>query len=85
MNNEFHGYSLFNDVEDAVLRAFNRGRVVANMFEQHMDKTTRKINRRGAALVFGYFAQIPEDERKEAHHFLNQQLAKDGYVAASTN
>jgi hypothetical protein len=83
--NEFHGYSLFNDVEDVDLRAYNRARVMANMLEQHTDKQTKKITQRGAALVFGYMNQIPDEDRRATHTHFSQHVAKDGYVAASTH
>ena len=61
MQNEFKGFSLFNDQEEP-LRSRNRGVVIANMAEDNMNKE-KMINMKGAALMLGYLNQIPQEER----------------------
>lgn len=61
MNNEFRGFSLFNDQEEP-LRSRNRAVVLGNIAEDNMDKEKR-ISGKGAMLMLGYMAAIPVEER----------------------
>lgn len=60
--NEYKGYSLFNDVEDNVLRTRNRAVTLANMAEGHMNQK-KEISGKGAATMIRYMEMIPENER----------------------
>jgi hypothetical protein len=80
MQNEFKGFSLFNDVEDAELRAQNRGRVMANMAEDHSDKRTRKVNPKGASLILSYFSRIVEADRNTAKDKFKTEMEARGFV-----
>lgn len=72
-NNEFKGYSLFNDVEDKELQAFNRARVMANIMEDH--SVERNVNGTGLMLLMGYFQSLPEgQEREDVHAALTKIL-----------
>lgn len=79
--NAYKGYSLFNDVADENLRNSNRARVMLNIFEQYTK--IGKISQKGAALVLGYFANLPEKERQAPHDILSQMLKERGYAAQS--
>ena len=74
-NNEIHGYSLFNDVEDTEVQAYNRARIVFNMLDDNADKD-KNVSQKGTALVFQYFQQIPETERAAMHAELVKILEK---------
>lgn len=63
MVNEYRGYSLFNDIDDASLRSRNRAVTLCNIAEAHTNNEKR-ISPGGAALMIRYTEQIPEDERK---------------------
>lgn len=69
---EFNGYSLFTDVEDKEIRTYNRARVMKNMM---LDNSKDKIvNQQGKFLVIGYMNQIPNEERAEVYHKLEELL-----------
>lgn len=83
MQNEYKGFSLFNDVEDAELRAQNRGRVMANMAEDHSDKKTRKVSPKGAALILNYFNLIRDFDRNKAKDKFKTEMESRGFVLAA--
>lgn len=58
----FKGFSLFND-QDEPLRSRNRAVVLTNIAEDYGTKD-KKISPKGAALMLGYFAAIPPEERE---------------------
>ena len=62
-NNEYKGFSLFKD-QDEPLRSRNRSVVLANIAEDNLTKE-KKITPKGAALMIGYFNEIPKEERNE--------------------
>lgn len=74
----YKGFALFNDVEDESLQSFNRGRVMANIFQDHMKDG--RVNVKGTALVLGYFKEIPEAERLPAQMHFKQLMEKDGFA-----
>lgn len=81
--NEFKGFSLFNDIEDIVLRTRNRAVVMTNMAEDHMDRKTKRINPKGASLILNYFSLIPVTERNAAKESFSQDMASRGFVLAA--
>lgn len=78
--NEFKGFSLFNDIEDVDLRTRNRSVVMANMAEDHMDRKTKRVNPRGASLILNYFALIPKEERNYAKDKFSQDMTARGFA-----
>lgn len=78
MQNNYKGFSLFNDVEDQQLRTFNRARVLCNMAEDNTNKQ-KKISHNGAGLILNYFNQIPLEERALVQTEFAKQLAKAGF------
>jgi len=77
--NEFKGFSLFNDIEDEALRTRNRAVVLANIAEDHKTKEKR-INPRGAALMLGYFASIPAEQRKGVSARFAEEMTSRGFA-----
>lgn len=76
--NEFKGYSLFNDVEDQALRNRNRAVIMANILE-HNTKGMQ-VSPKGAALILGYFSNIPKEEREEVEKNFEQFAKERGYA-----
>lgn len=71
--NEIKGYSLFNDVEDAVIQVYNRARTLKNIMLDYSDKD-RNISRAGGIILLQYFSNIPEDDRQAVHTKLAELL-----------
>lgn len=61
-NNEYKGYSLFNDIEDNGLRTRNRAVTLANIAEGHMNPE-KQITPKGASTMIRYMELIPVEER----------------------
>lgn len=76
--NEFKGYSLFNDIEDAALRSRNRAVTLCNIAEAHTNKEKR-ISHGGAALMIRYTEQLPSEERKQVLDMMVQFMKERGY------
>lgn len=81
--NEFKGFSLFNDIEDIDLRTRNRSVVMANMAEDHIDRKTKRVSPKGAALILNYFSLIPTEERNAAKESFAQDMTSRGFALAS--
>lgn len=75
---EYCGYGLFNDVEDVVVQAYNRGRIIVNIMEDNSDGNN--ITQRGAMLSAGYLLSIPEDERSAAYTEAEKILLEKGLI-----
>jgi hypothetical protein len=71
------GTRLFNDIEDVKLRDRNRGVVMANFYEDNMDKSKR-MNQKGFNMLAAYYRAIPEDERPAAYNGMFVELCKRG-------
>lgn len=65
-NNEYFGYTLFNDVEDFALRARNRAMSLKNIMEDHQNEKGQ-LTAKAAMLTTGYFNLVPEGERKAVY------------------
>lgn len=81
MANEYKGYSLFNDIEDASLRSRNRAVTLCNIAEAHTNKEKR-ISPVGASLMIRYTEQIPQEERKEMLSKMVVFMKERGYDLA---
>lgn len=76
--NEYNGFALFNDVEDKELQAFNRGRVMTNIYvDNQQDGNT---NVKGSGLIIGYFSKIDPTERAAAQAAFVAEMKKEGFV-----
>ena len=80
-NNEYKGYSLFNDVTDPVLRTRNRAVTLANIAEGHMTPQ-KQITPKGAATMIRYMELVPEDERTPVTERFIQAMQERNYVVA---
>jgi hypothetical protein len=81
--NEYKGFSLFNDIEDIVLRMRNRSVVMCNMASDHADKRTKRINPKGASLILNYFASIPVAERDDVKNLFAKEMETRGFILAA--
>ena len=79
MTNEYKGFALFNDIEDASLRNRNRAVVLANMMQDNMNKQ-KKLQAKGAGLVLGYFNALPEGERAAVRDNFTRAMAERGFI-----
>ena len=79
--NEYCGYGLFNDVEDAEVQSYNRGRIIVNILEDNSNGQG-KISDRGAMLSAGYLLSIPEDQRSTAYAEAEKILQSKGTINA---
>lgn len=74
-DNTYKGFSLFNDIEDAVLRLRNRAVVLANIAEDNTKD--RLISPKGAGLVLGYTSKLPkEDVASVTESFKNEMIRR---------
>lgn len=77
--NNYKGFELFNDIEDEALRTRNRAVVLANMAEDYINKEKR-ITPKGALLILGYFANIPEAERASVRDAFSNNMKQRGFA-----
>ena len=80
-NNEYKGFSLFNDIDDAALRTRNRAVTLCNIAEAHTNKEKR-ISPGGASLMIRYTEQISQEERKEMLNKMVVFMKERGYDLA---
>ena len=78
--NNYKGFSLFSDIEDVALRNRNRAVVLANVAKDYMNKTTKRISPKGAAIILGYFQYVPEAERADVQERFKQRMQENGFV-----
>ena len=74
-NNEWNGFSLFNDVEDKVLRSYNRCVMMSNIQDTHGENVSAdwadNIDEAGKAEMFAMFNYIYEKGVIEVHREIN--------------
>lgn len=70
-------YDTFKDIKDEKLKTRNRAVVMANIYEDNAFKDG--ITPAGAALLFGYFKQIPDDERAIVFEAFKENMAERGF------
>lgn len=76
----FKGFSLFNDIDDATLRTFNRARVLTNIAQDHTKNN--RITPKGAGLILGYFAQIKAEDRNAVQTKFTELMLNSGFQLA---
>lgn len=74
--NSYKGYSLFNDVQDKKLQIINRGAIMANILQEHLQGA--KVSRQGLALILGYFHELLPIDRKSVKASFEQHLTERG-------
>lgn len=81
MQNEYKGFSLFNDIDDSDLRNRNRAVILANIAESHIKD--KKISPSGAGLILRYFSLIPGDEREVVKDKFQVAMQQRGFLATA--
>ena len=78
--------STFEDVEDPVLRTYNRGAVMANILERYIDRSIGGIPAKDMAMctkeVGTYLGALPRHERDEAKASMVEHLKIRGLLYA---
>lgn len=78
----------FSDISDIHIRTSNRGAVMANIFEQFVDRATRRILAKDFAMctryLERYLSRLPRNEVKGAKESMYSQLKQRGYVPHAT-
>lgn len=77
--NEYRGFNLFTDVADEALRKHNQAMVLANIAVDYMSKKTKMVSPKGAALILGYFQQVPEKDRADVQEVFKQAMTMNGF------
>lgn len=78
-HNEYKGFSLFNEIQDADLRTRNRAVILANITEDNLTPNKR-VTPKGAVLVLGYFTCIPDEEKEAAQKAYLRTMQERGFV-----
>lgn len=77
----YKGFFLFNDIEDYALKTRNRAVVLANLASDNSE--AQRISPKGAALILGYFQQIPSDEREDVKNKFAEAMTERGFRLAA--
>lgn len=75
--NTYKGFELFNDIADLTLRTRNQAVVLTNIAEDH--SKNKLISSKGAALILGYFQNIPMQERNIVRDKFKQFMLERGF------
>lgn len=78
--NQFKGYSLFNDITDTALRIRNQSVVLCNIAESNVVKGL--ISPRGAALILGYFNFVSPADRGTVKEEFKTRMGERGFKLA---
>lgn len=70
-------YDTFKSIKDEGLRTGNRATIMANIYEDNA--IGDGISNKGAVLLFGYFKQIPDDERKVVFTRFKEKMKERGF------
>jgi len=73
----YKGFCLFTDIPDYILKTRNRAIVLANLAQDNSED--QRINAKGAALILGYFQQIPTDEREDVKNKFTETMNERGF------
>lgn len=76
-NDNFKGFSLFNDIADSDLRMRNQAVVLANIAADNV--RDKKISTKGASLILGYFGLIDAEDRDEVKERFKQRMLESGF------
>lgn len=79
-NNDFKSYSLFNDIEDMDLRNRNRAVVLANIAQDHIDRKSKRVSIKGAALILGYFGCVDMEDRQSVQEKFSANMHQRGFA-----
>lgn len=82
-HNDYKSYSLFNDIEDVPLRNRNRAVVLANIAEDHVDRKSKRVSLKGAALILGYFANVADADKDDVKNRFAENMKQRGFALVS--
>ena len=75
--------SSFTDVDDPQLRTYNRGAVLANIFERYVDARSRQLLPKDLTMcvreIKSYLESLPKHERDDANASMHVHLEARGY------
>jgi hypothetical protein len=57
--------NLFLDIKNRSIRTRNQAVMMANLFEDNLNKSSGSTSDKGAASVLYYFTQVPEDDKQD--------------------
>lgn len=78
--NEFKSYSLFNDIEDVILRNRNRAVVLTNIAQDNIDRKSKRVSMKGAALILGYFKHVADDDKNDVKDRFAENMKQRGFA-----
>lgn len=84
-NNSYKDMSLFKDVEDATLRARNRGVVMGNIAMDGFVSNDKPAKAKSQTDLLAYFAMIPENERRPAIQIFLDYMKSEGFALEKVN
>lgn len=76
----YRGFNLFIDISDSHLRNRNRSMVLGNIALDYMSKKTKMVSPKGAALILGYFQNVPDEDKAEVQEGFKQRMFENGFV-----
>ena len=79
---QYKGFELFEDIEDTALRNRNRAVMLTNLAADNTKN--RLISPKGAALILGYFQQVPEEDRNDVRERFKKDMTDRGYILAAS-
>ena len=83
MSNNHKGYALFLDVEDKDTRIENQATVLANIFEDNLEKTGtlrgRFCNNKGADILVGYFNRMNPNDKDDIAIIYKELMVERGF------
>lgn len=80
MQDNYKGFSLFNDITDTPLRNRNRAVVLANIAENNCDRSTKRINQKGAGLILNYFLLLPDCDKADVNDRFVVHMKERGFA-----
>jgi len=70
----------FTDIEDTDLRVHNQAVVMANLFEDNVQRGKNTTSSKGAALVINYFNTIASADQKEVLNKYREFMQNRGFT-----
>lgn len=71
-------YTTFSEIQDEELRNYNRGAVLANLYEDNLMEGTKQCSEYGVSAVQAYLKRIPVEELSDAMRYMNEMLIVRG-------
>jgi hypothetical protein len=73
------GYSLFDDIEDRMLRIRNQGVSLRNMAVTHRASCGNKLKPEAMSLIMAYFTNIKEEDKALVMEEFTKHCEADGF------